>query len=171
MKIDDEITFIHHSDDKPFLKSKLFDVNMRLFRSSPKYRDLINHCCANVKNNATTHFEDYKDPHGMSGANCAIPFNIIGIVRHRGKFNQYVQIMINPVRLECGGKRVSALSNCGSIRLKEPIVIKRREEVKVHWFDENGNPRSQWFNRSEGALTIQHEIDHNLGILITDIEQ
>jgi len=168
MKVDDEITFIHNGDDKIFLKSKLFEVNMRMFKTSPKYRALILHCCSNIENNATTHFEDYKDPHGMSGANCAIPFNIIVIVRNRSKYNQWCQTMINPRILDSRGGNVETLSNCGSIRLKNKITVGRMSEVRVNFYDKEGVFHDQWFDRSIGSFTIQHEIEHNLGILITD---
>lgn len=67
-----------------------------------------------------------------------------------------------------GGEEVESWSNCGSLTLEEPIKIKRYEEVRVQFFDENGEFHDENFSRRQCSLTIQHEIDHNLGILITE---
>jgi peptide deformylase len=65
---------------------------------------------------------------------------------------------------------VEVESNCGSVVLEEPIKVKRHKKIVVSWFDhKDGKYQTQEF---EGQLgnTIQHEIEHNLGILITDKE-
>jgi hypothetical protein len=36
--------------------------------------------------------------------------------------------------------------------------------------DEEGEVQSYRFHRKDGGFTIQHEVDHNLGILITDLQ-
>ena len=170
MKIDDVMTHISHEEDLPFLRTKLFDVNMRLFRSNPSYKALIIHACQVVGEHALAIHEGYKKPHGTSGANLAIPFNIIGIVRQRGQKNEYCQVMINPKITRQYGSKIRSQSNCGSIRLKEPITIERYDTIDLEWFDETGIPHKQFMiGRDQGSLTIQHEVDHNLGILITDI--
>jgi len=169
MKINDYLTYINTPGDVIHLKSKLLPVNMRLFKSSHQYKYLIREICRYIKSLALIKFDDYELPHGMSGANVAIPFNIIGIVRSRGKHNTYCEIMINPDIIEWRDDNNFAMnSNCGSIRLKEPILVSRASNIKVLWYDENGKSHTKWFNIKEGGATIQHEIDHNNGILITD---
>ena len=42
-----------------------------------------------------------------------------------------------------------------------------KHELK-HYFDEKDNEFVELFTRETGAFTIQHEVDHNNGILITD---
>jgi|ERR1035437_250896 peptide deformylase len=170
MKVNDILTHVDNAEDLPFLKSKLFDVNMRLFSTSFSYRRMIKTCCELIKEAALIPFEDYKKPHGMSGANVGIPFNIIGIVRNRGKNSEYCQIMINPKILRKYGDLAECESNCGSIRLKKPIKVKRSDLIDLMWFRESGQKEIESaIGPSEQSFTIQHEVDHNLGILITDL--
>lgn len=169
MKIDFTMTHISHAEDLPFLRKPLFDVNMRLYRCSGNYLELIQHCCAVIDAAAQTKFEDYKKPHGTSGANLGIPFNIIAIVRNRGQEDEYVETMINPKITRKYGEVVSRQSNCGSIRLKEQITIERPSLIDFEYYDQQGEwKRLEGVGPEEGSLTIQHEVDHNLGILITD---
>jgi peptide deformylase len=170
MKINNLLTHISDKNDLVYLKQPLFDVNIRLFRISSAYRHLIETCCNHIRLAALEKYEDYKAPHGMSGANVAIPFNIIGIVRERGTNKQYCEIMINPKILKTFGPIIETKSNCGSIRLKEPISIKRNSVIDLSWVDETGYPRTKSnIGVAEQSLTIQHEVDHNIGILITDL--
>jgi len=167
MNIND-LTFIKNPEDLEYLHRKLFDVNIRLLKSSSVYKDLISKCCDIISKYALTTLKGYSKPYGMSGANLAIPYNIIAIVKNRGKEDEHVDIMINPKI--CGNSidKVSAQSNCGSIRLSSPIDITRWASVTVSWYDINGNRYIHRFDRKDGSLTIQHEIDHNNGILIID---
>lgn len=169
MKINDYITYINTPEDVVYLKTKLLPVSVRLFKLSAQYRHIIQDICRYIEFLALNKPDDYKSPHGMSGANVGIPFNIIGIVRNRGKENAWCQIMINPEIVEWVDQDfVTMESNCGSIRLKESIKVGRSPEIKVFWYDEDGKSHLRWFNINQGAATIQHEIDHNNGILITD---
>lgn len=169
MNISDYLTHIDNKEDKPFLKTPLFDVNIRLFISNQKYNQIIMDCCELISFCAVTKMDGYKLPHGMSGANVGIPFNIIGIVKNRGQSNAYCEIMINPKILKYQGKKVESLSNCGSIRLEKPIKIKRWPSILIEWFDTKGIKKVYDFvGGSANVFTIQHEVDHNLGILITD---
>src|SRR5688572_4592509 len=136
--IADHITHISNEEDLPFLRTKLFDVNMRLFHSSEEYREIIKYCCSHIQWLALDEMEGYKKPHGMSGANAGIPFNIIAVVRNRDKENEYCQIMINPKIIGHSTKQVETESNCGSIRLENPIKILRWYEVRVQWYDTEG---------------------------------
>jgi len=168
MNIDDYLTHISRPEDLPFLKSKLFDVNIRLLKSSLRYRSSIASLCSYIDGLARTTFEGYKKPHGMSGANAGIPFNIISIVQNRGEVNESVLCMINPKILSTNGRQMITKSNCGSIRLKRQIEILRWQWITIGYFDLNGEYHKESFEPETGAFTIQHEIDHNLGILITD---
>jgi peptide deformylase len=168
MKHDDCITHIKNEEDLDYLTRKLHDVNMRLFKTSKRYMGIVWGCCDYIEDLAASEREGYKKPHGMSGANVAIPFNIIGVVKNRGKKNEWVQIMINPRIVDKSEEMVEALSNCGSLTLPEPIMVKRHKWVKVQYYDHHGRFFEETYDRADGALTIQHEVDHNQGILITD---
>ena len=168
--INDYITYIGNEDDVVYLKTPAFPVNMRLFKSSGWYRDIVCECCDYIKWLALTTMEGYKKSYGMSGANAAIPFNLIGVVRNRKKTDEYCQIMINPIIVDTSEETVDAESNCGSIRLEKSIMVRRYETVRVAYFDEDGEEHLEWFSVKNGGKTIQHETDHNLGVLITDKE-
>jgi peptide deformylase len=112
--------------------------------------------------------EGYKKPHGMSSANAGLAFNIIGITRKRNKKHEYCLIMINPKITWCDAVMLTTQSNCGSLTLKEPINVKRHYSVVVEYYTEEGVLCENLFTQHDGAFTIQHEIDHNKGILITD---
>jgi len=167
-KINDYITFIDNPEDKTYLNSKLFPVNMRLFKSSREYNDLITRACDVIQKALMAQYEDYSRPYGMSGANCAIPFNIIAVFQNRGEKNERTITMINPKILHHSTKLVTSKSNCGSVRLKKSICIKRHATITVTWYDLFGKKHQGVFNRANGGFTIQHEIEHNFGILITD---
>lgn len=166
--IDDFVTLINNQEDEPFLRTKLFNVNLRLFRTSNYYREIVLKCCKYIQEMALSTLEGYKKPHGMSGANLAIPFNIVGIVRNRNQKNEYCQVMINPLIVDSSSNEVLTSSNCGSIRFDKPINIYRDDWITVEWYDLNGKLNKGLFERSNCGFTVQHEIDHNLGILITD---
>lgn len=178
MNIDDYLTHISRPDDLPFLRTKLLDVNVRLFKSNDKYREIILKCCELIQFCCLNKFDGYKLPHGMSGANVGIPFNIIGISKKRGTENAYCTVLINPQIVRTGNKLVETDSNCGSIRLEKSIKIVRKENIMVDFYKIIGleSPyeliqSTAWFGRDDGSLTIQHEIDHNNGILITDYQK
>lgn len=164
----DCITHISNQEDQVYLKCKHFPVNMRLFHTSPKYKELILDSCEYIKSLCLDTKDGYKKPHGMSSANAGLAFNIIGVTMNRNRVNEYCEIFINPTILEYSGELVESMSNCGSLTLDEPIKIKRRSEVIISYYDTKGEYHVKLFDRSEGGLTIQHEIDHNNGVLITD---
>jgi peptide deformylase len=169
--IDDHMTYIQNFDDLAYLRKVLPPVNMRLFRSSQGYREVILRCCKHLEEVALMEFSDYSKPYGISGANVAIPFNIIGLVGMRKLSSAFVTIMINPSISQVGIRRDQRTSytNCGSVRLEHAIPVKRWYQVLAHWYDTEGVFRGRWFYKGEAA-TIQHEILHNKGVLITDSE-
>ena len=154
-KHEDYCTLLRNGgDEQDILTRKLFDVNMRLFRDNPRYQDLVLRAAEYVRWCAVTEKEGYKKPHGYSGANAGIPWNIIALADGT--------VLINPYILLGEGRR-QGLSNCGSLLLEKPILVERFAHVVVCYFDRSGVEQQM-----EGYLpTVQHEIDHNNGILIT----
>lgn len=109
--------------------------------------------------------EGYKKPHGYSGANAGIPFNIIALANG--------DIMVNPryVPHEVPlGAYVKIKSNCGSLLLEKPIEINRFGRITVKYIDYNSmiNLKPIEVSKTGFLPTVQHEVDHNYGILITD---
>ncbi len=164
----DYITHIKNEEDKIYLRTKHFPVNIRLFHSSPEYKAIILQQCDYIRLLCSEEKEGYKKPHGMSSANAGLAFNIIGITCSRGKWNENIMIMINPKIIKRFGNQVESLSNCGSLTLEEPIKVRRYDYITVLYYNERGELRKGNYTRETGSLTIQHEVDHNLGILITD---
>ena len=169
MKHSDYITHIKNPEDEVYLKSKHFPVNMRLFNTSKEYKAIILQQCEYIRALCLDEKEGYKKPHGMSSANAGLAFNIIGITINRKTNEEYCLIMINPTILEYSKETIISESNCGSLTLKKPIKVKRHQRVLVRWHNIDSKIGERWFNREQGSLTIQHEVDHNLGILITDL--
>lgn len=164
IKHKDYCTHIDNPEDWKYLKTTLFDVNMRLFRSSPGYRTTVQKACRYIQYCAMTEKEGYKKPHGYSGANAGIPWNIIAYMA-----GNIPVVMINPKVVTASPEMKEVKSNCGSLTLKNSIAITRNEYVTVSYYDMEGIPRVEEFGPTPG-FTIQHEIEHNLGILITDKE-
>lgn len=167
-KNSDYLTNISNKEDIIHLKSKLLPVNIRLMKTSPEYKTLIQNECDYIRFLALTQMDGYKKPHGMSAANAGLAFNIVGIVKNRGAKDEFCKILINPEIKEYLGDFIPVKTNCGSVVLDSPIEIYRYETVDVCYFDENGDMWRHMFSRQDGSLTIQHEVDHNNGILITD---
>jgi peptide deformylase len=118
-----------------------------------------------MKATLNTKYDDYKNVKGISGANVGIPYNII-IVKEKDGGKDLV--FINPAVIDISKEMVEVESNCGSIVLAEPIKIKRYKKILLSWYDEeNGHVHSEEFTGRLGN-TIQHEVEHNQGILITD---
>jgi len=170
MKHEDYITHIKNEEDEVYLRKEHFPVNMRLFKTSPEYKAIILQQCEYIRILCLDTKDGYKKPHGMSSANAGLAFNIIGITRNRNQESELCQIMINPTIIGKSKTKITSFSNCGSLTLKEPIQIKRNSSVIVGWYNEEGEYQESEFDRDGGCLTIQHEIDHNLGILITDLK-
>lgn len=149
----DYCTLYENKEDRDILTRPLFDVNMRLFKDNPHYRSIVFQVAKYILWCAETEKEGYKKPHGYSGANAGIPWNIIATDH----------VMLNPHIIKAEGFRKSQ-SNCGSLLLEEPIDIWRYGKITFEFWDLDGMRHEQ-----TGYLpTIQHEIDHNKGILITD---
>jgi peptide deformylase len=166
--VDDFLTYIQREEDVCYLRTPLLPVSMRLFESSMGYREIIRNCCAYLKRVALMDLEGYKRPFGMSGANLGIPFNIVGVVYARNTPMAFCEVLLNPRIKEYQGPLEYSNSNCGSLRLAQNLEVLRYDNVLVRYHDEEGKAHERWFNRTQGSYTLQHEVDHNLGILITD---
>lgn len=167
-KQEEYTTNIANNDDIPYLKTKLLDVNMRLFHSCLQYKALVLKACEHIEECALHKADNYSHPYGFSGANAGIPWNIIAIVLNRGKSWASATVMINPVITQYTGEEVEATSNCGSVLAAKAIHVRRNSVVHVVWYDEDGCRCEGHFGRHSGGFTIQHEVDHNNGVLITD---
>lgn len=168
MKVEDCLTHIDYAEDHEYLRRPLPNVNMRLFARSQAYRRLVRHACSLLGQHAITKMEGYKLPHGVSGANLGIGWNIIAHVVDRGTVMAAAHVMINPEITRYSEEQATTLSNCGSIRLEEPIQVRRSVSITVKYYDTSGMLHVRDFTAAAGAFTIQHEVDHNQGILIID---
>lgn len=168
MKHVDVCTLFDLLEDRDILTRRNFDVNIRLLKSSPQYRRIIEEvasylilCLKEVK-------EGYTKPLGWSGSNAGIPFRMIAVWQRNTPV-----IMLNPeivsFNLRKGGTIVR--SNCGSLRLQKPIRVRRENEIHLRYWNIEGEVVDiPQITREEGSFTIQHEIDHTNGILITQRE-
>jgi peptide deformylase len=159
------------------LHRRLFNVNMRLFQNNPDYRDVIKKVIAHMKAVITSQFYDYPVLKGLSAANVGIPFNIIAVVEKDDlpkdagvmEINKYTRFCINPVIVRKSRKKRTVKSNCGSMNLTKPVEVERHEWIKLEYYDIEGRKHIERFEGRVGS-TIQHEVEHNLGVLITDKE-
>lgn len=152
--------------DNQSLHNKLLNINIRLFVSNKKYSSIVVLVIDYMKKLLATSFSDYSNLRGISGANIGIPINIIGFVDTKGQ----VVIMINPLIKKYSNKKQMVSSNCGSIVLSQAIKVERSYKITVDYYDEIGKPSIKTFEGSD-AFVIQHEVDHNNGILITQREK
>lgn len=142
------------------------EVNVRMLKENRYYRDLINKVCEYMLFILKHPYSDYTPLRGLSGANVAVPMNIIAIMRADEPL-----VMINPTIAKVSRKTRMVSSNCGSINLPNAIQVKRREWVEVSYYDTDGEHYQKRFDFANGSAVIQHEIDHNRGVLITDSDK
>lgn len=163
IKHSDYTTHIRNEEDKDVLTRRLFEVNMRLYGTSPIYKAIVDGCCQYIQWGATTTKDGYKKPHGFSGANAGIPFNIIGLADGT--------VIINPEIAGYSGEKIS-WTNCGSLTLEKPIKVRRYAQVTVQGIQWGGADLTvhPYYDKTGYLPTHQHEIDHNNGVLITDRE-
>ena len=154
---------IDSKEDRRILHEKLFDVNMRLFRGNKAYKNLVLGVVAHMEGLLGQKPIDYTPIKGISGANVGIPFNIIGFIK-----NGIKTMMLNPKIVKASQHKTTVLSNCGSLRLVQPIKVERNNLIFLEWYDIEGIKHQGSFDRQYGGFTIQHEVDHNLGVMIND---
>lgn len=153
-------------DDKRMIHKPVFGVNMRLFRSSPFYRqivmDMVNYMDAHL--NMT--FEDYSGQRGIAAPQLGLPLAIIGF-KHRGK-NKFC---INPKIISKSKEGDSTETNCGSLRLAKGVKVFRHNLIDLEYFNLKGERIIEKnIGKWEGGWVIQHEVDHLQGICVTDRE-
>lgn len=153
------------TDRKEFsdiLHRKGFDINMRLFKECEEYRNLIKATISYMRSLLSKRYTNFSAG-GISGANIGIPLNIIGFNVFPNKI-----IMLNPKIIEQSKETITRRSGCGSIASTRNNLIKiiRPLWIKVSYYDDEGKKHTKRFNHKASAIC--HEIDHNLGILITD---
>ena len=157
-------THMMFEQDQDILTRKLFDVNIRLARVNPEYAKIVRSCVDYIEKQCTIECKGYKKPHGFSGANAGIPFNIIAYM-HGG----LARPMINPRIITASFAVKKVKSNCGSLTLDNSIEILRSEFITVEYYGYDFEFNLANFGPTPG-FTIQHEIEHNQGILILDKE-
>lgn len=150
-----------------------FNVDTILFRENKTFKNIICQTIDYMKSVLCTSFKDYGKLKGISGANIGIPLNIVAVLH-----NGHIKVFINPNIIETSHSKITVLSNCGSLNLPKPISVERHTWIRVKWMDITGKHHEEHFtahnnNRtiSNIACTLQHEIDHNKGILITDLRR
>lgn len=157
------------------LHNKCHPVNIRLLSSNIEYYRIINSIVDHMSDAMNLEYSDYTTLLGISGANVGIPFNIV-IVR----LKELDLVMLNPEIIRTSNSTRVIESNCGSICLDKPIDVERYTAVTVRYipFDVPLNEfkldSPSQFSPAERVFrtgTVQHEIDHNNGILITDKEK
>jgi peptide deformylase len=170
MRITDYLVqeFDENEYDKTILHKPVFPVNMRLFKTSPFFRqlimDIINYMDSHLN---MTSFEDSTGaPMGISGAKLGVPWNIIGY-KNKGK-NKFC---INPKITRYSADKIETDTNCGALRLKANIKVLRANLIDIEYFDLRGQRTIEKnIGRYEGGFIIQHEVEHNFGICINDKE-
>jgi len=142
-------------------------VNMRLYKENKEYHSIILDIIDYMMFGANFEFEDYPTAQGVSGANVGIPFNIVVVVAKDAH-----EVFINPEIRLSSKEMVECNSNCGSINLAKKIKVMRHRWVRVAYYNTSGVKLVQTFTIGDddpvSSATLQHEIEHNLGILITD---
>ena len=130
---------------KEYLHRSLFDVSIRLYHSSKPYKCIVDGALNYLSSMFLKKFSDYPRIKGVSGANLAVPFNIIAIKQQTGD----TLVMINPkIRIQ-EGKIRKVNSNCGSLVLDEPIEVIRSAEIEIEYYlrNEDGNKFSHYISR------------------------
>lgn len=161
MKINTALVQVTEKCNK-ILTTPCHAVNMRLVRSNESYRKIIVNIIQHMLSVLCTKFSDYAELKGISGANVGIPFNIV-IVKQKERY----LVMINPEILAKSKETYKAMSNCGSINLEKSIEVVRHKEVLVRYTPYENDTFLSPIEKVFTSATIQHEVEHNLGILIT----
>jgi len=149
------------------LKVALFDVNMRLYNNNDVYKRLITDIIDHMIDALHRKYANYPEIRGISGANVGIPFNIV-VIKIKKAMKTVDGIFINPKYKRAESSNViTVASNCGSLRLEKDIPTKRYDAINMSYFSIDGVYVQKRVDERE-VCTLQHEIDHNNGILITD---
>lgn len=167
MKITEHLVQLFMEDewDKTVLTRESFPVNIRLYKNNENYRNIILKIVCYMDEHLHSHFEDYSDPRGIAAANLGFPFKIIGY-RRKPCENQFC---LNPKIVFTSANTIPTNSNCGSLRLPQPISVERYGTIDLEYYDLEGEPcKRTGIYRSEGGFTVQHEVDQINGITVID---
>jgi len=167
-KISDQV--VQEDDKNEFdisvLKNPVFPVNMRLYRTSPFYRQIIMDCIQYMESHLNMTFEDYHNQRGISGAELGLPWNIIAY-----KHGQKKKFCLNPKIIRRSDEGVETETKCGALKLDKGIKVFRHSFIDLEYFDTRGQKIVEKnIGRNEGGFTVQHSVDHNYGIGIRDRE-
>lgn len=160
---------VQEKDDKEFCTDNgsnfTRNVNIRLFKSSVYYKQIIFDCIHYLESVLKMEFEDYKNQKGLSCAELGIPFNIIGL-----KDKKSIKIYINPKIKNKSNEFVEVETTCGALlNFKDKIKVKRSLFIDLEYYDKAGNKTLEKnISKLEGGFTIQHEIDHSYNCSITE---
>jgi peptide deformylase len=151
-------------DNKAMLHKSAENVSMRLFRSSPFYRQIIHDIVNYMDGHLSMTFEDYTNIRGVSAVQLALPFTIIGF-KHRSK-NKFC---INPKIITRSEAGELTETNCGSFRLEKGVKVFRHTLIDLEYHDLKGQKIIEKnIGKWEGGWVIQHEVDHCDGICVPD---
>lgn len=153
-----------NEEDRIFLSRKSFNVSIRLLKLSQEYKKLIHQICSHIAYCCELSRKKPLEITVFSGAEAGIPFNIIAY-----NLKEETLVLINPEIKRHTGNLNIIKSNCSSVDLAESINVKRFEFIDIFYYDIEGNYHEMFgIGKLRGGFAIQHAIDHNNGILITD---
>jgi peptide deformylase len=174
MKISDQLVQMFKEDeyDNTVLQKAAYPVNLRLYVLNPGYRRVILAAVLAMDEHLRSVFEDYPAPRSVSAPNLGFPFCIIGYVRRQttpsSQRTNENQFFLNP-KLTYNGTKIPSNSNCGSLRLPEPVSVLRHSSIDITYYDLEANKHT-WPNiyRHDGGFSIQNAYDQMNGITILD---
>jgi len=165
LKKSDICTNINEPEDKDILTRPLFAVNMRLFRTSPKYKALVLAACDYIAE-CCQHEQDGRESYiGFSGANAGVPWDIIAVKRANGTGPI---VMLNTALEMSQRAPMKSYESCGSIPNGRTFMVDRDPQVVAIYYNREGQRSSYVSDGFSESTVIQHEVDHNDGILLTD---
>jgi len=151
--------------DRDCLHRKLFAVNMQKYRTSPHYEGIIRSMVAYMSWFLDQTWEDYDPQTSVGAASLGLGHNIVLLKTKDGEKKAF----LNPAIIEASSSKMTTWTNNGSLRLKTKISVLRHEWISVRYYGLDGNLYfDEKLDRAAGCYALQHEIDSNNGITITD---
>ncbi len=163
--VDHLLQFTGSEPARSILRTPAAPVSMRLLLSSPGYKKVIESALQHMNGVLDESWSDVNKQRAVSAPILGIPLRIVIVIR-----NDNTRItMLNPVIIERSETLVHVSANCGCIRLKTDVSMKRYEWVIVRYLDQSGAIfTTDKLYRGTTGLQAQHEIEHLDGILLTD---
>lgn len=109
-------------------------------------------------------FETMRVNKGVGLAAPQIGKSLRVVVIHAGGFRA---VLVNPVILSSFGSTYE-FEGCLSVPQPRWCEVRRALSVHIRWYDLDGNVQSQQLD-GFAARVVQHELDHLVGKLITDL--